>query len=148
MNRRSEPVVLAIVAVSTPTALAAEALVRRLLLPPELEEMREWLHPKVAPVGWALVGVAALAVVLAFALHRRLFAAALASKPATLAEAERAGRARMETMLLTTSVAQVPALLGTVAFTFGADPLATWLTIGIGTLGVVAQWPALRRLGR
>jgi hypothetical protein len=147
VNRRSEPVVLAIVAVSTPTALAAEALVRRLLLPPELEEMREWLHPKVAPVGWALV---------AWRRWRsswpRAPSAALRGRareqPATLAEAERAGRARMETMLLTTSVAQVPALLGTVAFTFGADPLATWLTIGIGTLGVVAQWPALRRLGR
>jgi hypothetical protein len=147
VNRRSEQLIFAIIAVSTPAALGVEALVRRFLLPPVVEELREWLHPKVAPVGWALVGLAVVAIPLAFALHRRLFAFSLAHKPASMPEVERTDRSRLETLLLTTSIAQTPALLVTMAYTFGADPLSAQLTIALGTLGVLVQWPALRRLG-
>ncbi|MGC4122135.1 MAG: hypothetical protein QM765_47665 [Myxococcales bacterium] len=146
MNRRSQLLVLAAVAASTPATLGLESLLR-LLLPPELEEMRLWLNPKVAPVGWALVALAAASVLVAVFAQRPLLAWLLArERPASTPEAARTAQARLATLLLATSITQVPALLATVAFLFGADALSTYLTIGIGTVGVLAQWPALQRL--
>ena len=149
MTRRSHFLIFNVVAASTPAALLIEKLVRRFLLPPEMEDLREWLRPQLAPVAWALVVLAVAAVGLAFRLQGRIYSYALATKKAAAApEARRVEHARLETLLLATSVPQLPALLATIAFTFGADALPCLAAVAVGTLGVVAQWPALQRLGR
>lgn len=144
----NQKLLLAVIAVSTPAALGLEVLVRRLLLPPDVEEMRLWLNETVGPPSWALLGVALAAIAAALSLQPRLFAHSLAAKRVSMPEHERVERSRMQALLLSTSICQVPALLATVGFTFGADALAVGLTVGLGTLGVLLQWPASRRLGR
>lgn len=148
MTRRAQLALLAVIAVSTPAALGLEVLVRRHLLPPDAEEMRLWLNQTVGQPSWALLVLALAGVAAALGLQPRLYAHSLAGKPAAMPEAERVERSRMQTLLLATSICQVPALLATIGFTFGADVLAVGLTVGLGTVGVLLQWPVSRRLGQ
>lgn len=146
MSRRATALLLLTIAASTPAALWLEGLLRRWLLPPEFEELRDWLRPTLAPLAWGFVGLALLAVVAAFLAQAPLFRGALRRQPATATEGARAARARLETLLLVTSLAQVPALLATLNFAFGAPIAPTLVAIGVGTVGVLAQWVGVERL--
>lgn len=137
MSRRLQRLVLAFVALSTPAALGLESLMRAFLLPPAMEELRAWLRPQLAPVAWALVALAAGSIALAVFLQPRAYRGALRRQPAGLDPRSREAKARFDALLIVTSLPQIPALLATIAFTFGAEPLPTLLTIGLGTAGVL-----------
>lgn len=145
---------LALVAVSTPLALAFETLLRRLMFPPEIDEVRMWLRPMITPWVWSAPVLCAVAVPLGSWLQRWLVARDLAARPPEQRTPERRAAAELDAMLLSTSAPQLPAVLSTFAFMFGSHLLpvvvamvvatAGILVLGIATLRRVAQPPSGR----
>jgi len=138
---------LVLIAVSTPLALGVEWLVRRIFLPPQMDELRDWLRPQLAPFAWVLVGLALAATALGLASANRVYQTRLRRFGTRGDPSRRAQSARFETLLVVTSIPQVPALLATIGFTFGAPLAPTLATLAVGTLGVLVQWLRMRRLG-
>lgn len=129
--------VLALVAASTPLALGAETLVRRLFFPPAFQELRAWLGPSLSPWAWACAPLALLAGVAALLLQPRVRRRALAKLAP--GDPDAAGKAELETLMICTSVPQLPALLATVGFMLGADLRAVAAAIAAGVAGVLLQ---------
>jgi ABC-type sugar transport system permease subunit len=133
-------VVVLLIAVSVPIALAIETGFRQLvLLPmigPELHELREFYWPALTDelrraaltrTAWVLVGVTVLAGALGVALLRRA-----ARRERDLAELR-------DRLLLLTSIPQVPAILATLCFAFGSSLLPVLISMAISTAFVLAQ---------
>lgn len=141
-QRKRALVLLTVVA--TPLALGMETLVRTQVFPlflgGDFDEVRALLGPPLTPVAWALCGVALVANVAGYVLHARLVQRAVAKLPPARrdAPAERE-RAALGAFLLAASVPQVPCILSTLAFTFGASLAPVLLGVALGSLGVVAQ---------
>lgn len=123
--------------VAAPFALAFETLLRWILFPPEFEQIRELLRPGLAPFAWGLCVLAALMMIVGFwvqaAVTRKRFEKL---KPDT---AEQRHRIAFGVFLLTTAVPQIPAILSTFTFTFGAPIWPVIASIGVCSVGVVGQ---------
>jgi hypothetical protein len=141
--------VLAIVAISTPLALAIETGVRMLVFPPELDEVRAWLQPTITPWVWWMVPLVALATVVGFYVQSRLIARSLRRLPPERRDEAAFASARFDALMLSTSAPQLPALLATMGLTMGAELLPVAVTMASGTLGVIVQgvWGMRRRPG-
>lgn len=111
--------VVAATATATPIALGFETTVRLALLPADFWLVRSFLRPTLTPIAWAL-----LALTVTCSLGASLTAAWVRRRaldrcePATPASAY---RARLNAFVLSSSVAQAPAVLATFCFTFGAE---------------------------
>jgi hypothetical protein len=141
-KRKRALVVLTVVA--TPLALGMETLVRTqvfpLLMGGDFEEVRTVLGPLLTPVAWGLCGVAILANLAGFALYARLVARSIAKLPeARRADPAERERAALGAFLLAASVPQVPCILSTLTFTFGAPLAPVLVGVTLGSLGVFAQ---------
>lgn len=130
---------LAIIGLSTPFALVVETGVRRLMMPPEFEEVRAWLRPDITPWAWLAVPLALVGTAMGFALQRWLARREL-KKPLRpgVDPATARRKAEFEALMLSTSAPQIPALLATFAFMFGSELLPVLVSIGVATLGVVS----------
>jgi len=141
-KRKRALVVLTVVA--TPLALGMETLVRTqvfpLLMGGDFEEVRAVLGPLLTPVAWGLCGVAILANIAGFALYARLVARSIARlPPERRALGPERERAALGAFLLAASVPQVPCILSTLTFTFGAPLAPVLVGVTLGSLGVFAQ---------
>lgn len=125
--------------VAAPIALGFETLLRTLLFPADFELVRELLSPVMTACAWALVGVTAVAGVIGIALQQRLADRAVQKLPEAHRSPERVVKARLGVFMLAASVPQIPAVLATFAFTFGAELAPVLTTIGVVTIAVVAQ---------
>lgn len=132
-------------AVAAPVALAFETLLRRLLFPPEFERVREALRPVLTPVAWLLCLICAVAGVAATALQRRLVARGIDRLPSDRRSPEQIDRARIGAFMLAASVPQVPAVLATFGFMFGAALTPVVVAIAIATVAVLVQAVHTRR---
>lgn len=143
-GKRGALVLLTVIA--APVALAFETLLRKLLFPPEFEEVRALLEPSLTPVGWGLVGVAALLAGGGVPLKRRLGARALARLPeARRRDPAQVAKAELGAFMLAATVPQIPAIASTMTFMFGASLVPVLVAVGVSTVGVVLQ--ALARSG-
>lgn len=138
---RSKTALIAMTAIAAPAALGLETLLRALIFPPELEELRTVLEPVLTPIAWTLVAIAAVAGVAGAVLQRHLTAravarAAVVGSPATIEVRERAS---VGAFLLAASVPQIPAVLVTLAFTFGAALAPVVAAVAVSTLAVCVQ---------
>jgi hypothetical protein len=144
--------VVVLVAVSAPLALGFETLIRVYLFMPmlgaDLAEVRAFFWPELTPavriaaatrIAWGLVGASLLAGLLGLGLLRRAAQrATLATSPAETARAKVRDR-----MLLLSSVPQIPAILATLCFSFGAELspvlgsmlVSSAFVLGMGQLG-------------
>lgn len=130
--------------IAAPVALGFETLLRKLLFPllmdDDFDVVRTFLRPALTPFAWLLCGIALLAMLAGFALHARLVARAIGRLPPQRRELPRErARAELGAFLLSASVPQLPCVLSTVMFTFGAEFLPVLLTVTIGSLGVLGQ---------
>lgn len=140
---------LAVVVVSTPLALAFETLLRQLLFPPEMDEVRAWLRPSLTPWTWLAPPASAAASVLGVKLYRILLRRGTAKLDPGKTDPDAIDKVRLDALLLATSAPQVPALLATVAFMFGAELTPVLVAMAVATLGVASVgWFALRDYGR
>lgn len=129
---------LAVIGLSTPLTLVVETVIRRLVMPPDFEEIRAWLRPQVTPWVWGAV-LPATVLMTAFGiwLQRWLFRRELHRLCARLPADQAHAKAQFEALMLSTSAPQLPAVAGTVCFMLGADLLPVLATIGAATAGVL-----------
>lgn len=137
--------VLAIVACSTPLALVVETGLRRVMFPPEFDDVRMWLRPSITPWVWLAPVACVVAVPLGAKLQRWLVARELAR----LAPERRTQAARIEAefdaLLLSTSAPQLPAVIATFAFMFGSALLPVVVAMLVATVGVLGLGLAVAR---
>ncbi|MCC6873263.1 MAG: hypothetical protein IT378_03055 [Sandaracinaceae bacterium] len=123
---------------AAPVALAFETSLRSFLFPPEFEWFRQELEPFLTPLAWLLGLAAALASLLGAGLQRRIARRKLDRLPENAPPDTRL-REVQAVFLLTASVPQVPAILSTFAYMFGASLVPVLVGIAICTLGVGLQ---------
>jgi hypothetical protein len=123
---------------AAPVALGLETALRLWLFPDDFELVRELLRPMLTPVAWVFGALAALAGLGGLALQRRLSAKRLAKFPPGAPLAARHG-AVTGVFLLTSSVPQIPAVLATLTYMFGASLVPVLVGVGLCTAGVVGQ---------
>jgi hypothetical protein len=136
--KKESPALLMLTIVAAPIALGFETLLRWFLFPPEFEEIRMFLRPTLAPYAWGIAVLTALFVALGFLLQGKLTRARIARHSQ---KEERRVRYRIATavFLLTSNVPQIPAIIATFTFMFGAPIWATLASIAACTVGVVGQ---------
>jgi len=125
--------------VAGPVALGVETLLRKSLFPPDFEELRSLLGPKVTPIAWALCGVAVVTIALGVALHDRIVAQQLRRTPPGIDPEVARARASLGAFLLAATIPQLPAIFATFTFMVGAPLLPVLVCIGISTIGVFIQ---------
>jgi membrane protein YqaA with SNARE-associated domain len=146
MSRKpASPAILWLTILAAPVALGFETLLRSLLFPPDFEVMRAFLEPALTPLAWVLGGAAGLAALAGLALQRRLAERRLARLPEHASEPVRQ-RELLGVFLLTASVPQIPAVLSTFAFMFGASLWPVLVGIALCSVGVVGQAMRVRSL--
>jgi hypothetical protein len=125
-----------VVVVSVPLALGVEALLRRLILPPDFETLRGLWGASLTPWVWGLVPVAVVVDVSAFRLHRHLRARAARTEPAL--GADQLAWKRFEALMIAASVAQTPALVAIFGTMLGASLPSVVGVVAVSTAGVLA----------
>ena len=136
-TRVSRPVALLLVGTAVPVAYALETGLRVLLLPPDVEALRQELRPILTGFAWWLFGLAFPMALLGLWVKRRLFRRALVRLPEPTPALRE--RAEMEAFLLASSVPQIPALFCTVTSLAGASPEPVLATMAVATAGVLTQ---------
>ena len=123
---------------AAPGALGFETLLRALLFDDDFELLRQFLSPVLTPVAWVLGLVAAAGSLAGLALQRSIAHKRLARLPEG-ASFEVRYQQVLAVFLLTTAAPQIPAILATFAFMFGASLAPVLVGVGICSLGVIAQ---------
>ena len=141
---RGKSTLIAMTAIAAPVALAFETLLRYLLFPAELEILRNELRPVLTVVAWILCVVCAIAGTLGILLQDRLAARAVERLPGRAKMPAEVERARVGAFLLAASVPQVPAILATFSFMFGASFLPVAVAIVVVTSAVLVQAARVR----
>lgn len=137
MSRRVAWVLLGFIALSTPLALAVETGLRKIMFPPEFEEVRDFLRPTLTGPVWFLLPIVALCTLAAARWMGRRIEKRMAARPAEeQTEAFRTKEA-FDAMMLFTSLPQVPAIFGTFMFMFGAALTPVVVVMAAATLGVL-----------
>lgn len=138
MAKRPGRAVLWLTLLAAPVALVVETGLRKLIFPAEFEMVRELLNPILTPVAWALGAIAAAAAFGGLLLQRRMTDRRLVKLPATAGSNERY-QVVFAVFLLTASVPQVPALIATFTYMFGASIVPVLVGVGVCSVGVVSQ---------
>lgn len=125
--------------VAAPAALALETLLRKVLFPPEFEEIRELLHPILTPLVWVAVVLTAVLGVAGLVFQRRLVVRAVGRIPLADRTPERVRSAEVGAFLLAASVPQVPAILATFGFMWGSSLTPTVTAIAVATVAIALQ---------
>ncbi len=129
--------VVAIVAISTPLAVVLESFLRQWMFPPEFEEVRAWLEPRVTPWMWITPALSALGTPLGLRLHHWLVRRTLARIPMERRTAVAEANAVTDALLLSTSVPQVPAVIATLGALIGSALPPVIAATGVATIGVL-----------
>lgn len=135
---------LAIIALSTPLALAVETGLRLLIFPPEFAEVRIFLRPYITPWMWLMTPAALVMTGVGFPLHRLLVRKNLSRFKPEKRTAKRIEDANFDSLMLSTSAPQVPALVSTFGFMLGSELLPVLLAIVAATMGVLSLGLVLR----
>lgn len=128
---------LALVAISTPLALALETGLRQIMFPPEFDEVRMWLRPSITPWVWIAPVLCALAVPVGLRIQRWLVTRDLARLPTEERTEARRVSAEFDALLLSTSAPQLPAVISTFAFMVGSHLLPVLVAMAVSTAGVL-----------
>jgi hypothetical protein len=142
VNRGGTIALVALTVLAAPVALVFESVLRRLLMPPDFETVRSFLSPWMTMIAWILVGISAVAGVTGVVVQRAIVARRLAKLGAAVTP-EATERVRNQVFLVTASIPQLPTILSTFAFMFGASWVPTWVGVAICTVSVLAQGFAL-----
>lgn len=142
MPRRSQTLLLVLaVALAAPVALAFETGLRTLLFPliaPDFELARSFLEPVMTPIAWLLTAASTFAGLLGIALQGPL----VRRRVAKLGEGATAARIegiRGQVFFVTSTLPQLPTIVATFAFMFGASLVPTLASVAVCTLSVLVQ---------
>lgn len=123
--------VLALMALTPPAALAVEAALRRALFPADFEALRSYLGPSVTPVAWALAAAVPVLAVAGRWAQRRVSAWWRVRHPHD-------PNASLAGLYLGASLPQLGALAATGLYTLGASLVPVGLATGLATVAVLA----------
>lgn len=147
VSPRSRLVLVTLVVTAVPVAWGVETGLRAAFFPPDFEELRGMLRPALTVVARGLV-LATLVfpwvshVLMRWLVHRRL--RVLPSRRPDL----RVG-VRLMAFLAASSLVQIPGVLATFAFMFGAELRPVVGAVALSTMGLaVLGWMTLRDCGR
>lgn len=144
-QKRPSKSVLWLTILAAPVALVVETVLRKLIFPADFELVREFLEPMLTPVAWVLGAVAGVAGFVGLGLQRRMADKRLAKLPPAAGVNDRY-QAVFAVFLLTTSVPQIPAILATFAYMFGASIVPVIVGVAVCSVGVVSQALRVPRL--
>lgn len=136
MGRGTRIGVVLLVAISAPLAFASESLIRRLLLPPEFDDVREFFGPGATTFAWGCVALCVLAALCGVWVQRRWVRERTRR---AREEGTDVGKAAMDRTFLSMSIPQVPAILSTVAFMSGSELMPVVVAMAVSSTGVIAQ---------
>ena len=128
--------ILALVAASTPLALVVETAIRTQMMPPDFDKVRAWLSPMLTPWAWAMVPAGVVATVIGWGVRKWLVRRGLRKAKPDADPDKLRDRLALESMILASSAAQVPALGATLLFMAGAELLPVAVAMAVSTLGV------------
>jgi hypothetical protein len=138
-SERGGTALILMTVVAAPIALVFETILRKLLFPPEFDELRDLLSPDLTPVAWGLVGLTGLFGLAGIAFQSRFAARAVGKVPQEHRTKARVQKAELGAFMLAASVPQIPAILATFAFMWGASLTPVLIAIGVATLAIVVQ---------
>jgi len=138
-EKRPSTLLLWLTIVAAPGALALETGLRLLLFPAEFPLVRAFLRPTLTPIAWGIAIVAGLGAIAGVVLQGRLVAKQLGKLPDSANTLQRRYQVAFGVFLLTTAVPQIPSIFATFCFTFGASIVPVAASIGLTSLGVIAQ---------
>jgi hypothetical protein len=136
--RRQTWLMLALIALSMPMALVAETYLRRLMFPPEFEEVRVFLRPSLELPVWSLLSLVVLTTWLGIRGQHRRVERRMAARPPQEQTQYFRDKDTFDSLVLFTSLPQIPAILATFGFMFGASLAPVLVNMAASTLGVVA----------
>ncbi len=137
---RSRALVLVAIAVAGPIALGFDLIARRFVLANQPEDVRLWMAEQITHYAWFLLPGPVLGGLLGFALYRSMVRKAevrIATLDLVRQGAERE-KAELPAMLIGTTMAQVPALLGDLSVMLGARLTPALCTTAISVTMVLA----------
>lgn len=144
--RQQTWLMLGLVATSTPLALFVETGLRRIMFPPEFDEVRAFLQPALTLPTWTLLGLVALMTLLGMRGQSRRVERRMAARPPEQRTPQAREKEHLDSLVLFTSLPQVPAILATFCYMFGAPLLPVVANLVAATLGVMLVGAvALRR---
>lgn len=123
--------VLAMMALTPPAALALETALRWALFPPDFEQLRVYLGPSLTPVAWGLAAAVPVLAVVGRWAQRRVAAWWRVRHPHD-------PNAALAGLYLGASLPQLGALAATGLYTFGAALAPVALSAGLATVAVLA----------
>jgi hypothetical protein len=120
-EERGRAALVVLTVVAAPLALAFETALRHLLLPADFELIRAWLRPTLTPIAWALVAACVILGALGLRLQARMVRKAARRRTEPGAPPDLVARARIGGFMLGASIPQIPAIVATFTFMFGAS---------------------------
>ncbi len=134
--RRMTWVVLVLVTLSTPLALAVETFLRKLMFPPEFEEVRMYLRPALEFPVWSLLSLVLLTTVAGIRGQQRRVDKRMAARPEEEQTQHYRDKEIFDSLVLFTSLPQIPAILATFCFMLGASIVPVAVNMAAATVGV------------
>ncbi len=135
--RRQTWMILILVALSTPLALVAETGLRKIMFPPEFEEVRAFLRPALELPVWSLLGLVVLTTMVGMRWQKSRVETRMATRPREEQTQHYRDKETFDSLVLFTSVPQVPAIIATFGFMFGAPITPVVVNMAAATVGVV-----------
>ncbi len=135
--RRQTWIILILVALSTPLALVVETGLRKIMFPPEFEEVRAFLRPSLELPVWSLLGLVVLTTMVGMRWQHSRVERRMAKRPAEEQTQHFRDKEVFDSLVLFTSVPQIPAIMATFGFMFGAPLVPVVVNMAAATLGVL-----------
>jgi len=142
--RRSTWVILVLITLSTPLALVVETVLRRIMFPPEFEEVRAFLRPSLELPTWSLLSLVVLMTFLGLRAQQRRITRRMAARPPEEQTQHYRDKETLDSLVLFTSLPQIPAILAAFCFMFGASLVPVLANMALATAGVI--WVGLSGL--
>lgn len=145
-DKRPATTLLWLTIVAAPAALAIETGLRLLLFPPEFELIRELLNPYLTIVAWLVALIAGVGAWVGLIVQRRVVHKRIAKLPEEANTLERRHQVAIGVFLLSTAIPQIPSIVATFCFMFGASIVPVLVAIALTSIGVIGQALAVPKL--
>ena len=146
--RRTTWLMIGVITVSTPLALAAESFLRKLMFPPEFEEVRAYLRPALEWPTWSLLSLVLLTTYAGVRGMERRIERRMGKRPAQEQTQRHRDKETLDAIVMFSTLPQVPGILATLCFMVGAPLLPVAVNMLAATLAVLLLGLRGMRLGR
>jgi hypothetical protein len=136
-TRRTTWLLLGFITISTPLALAVETFLRSIMFPPEFEEVRMYLRPSLEVPVWSLLALVALTTYVGIRRMEGRIERRMAKRPESEQTQHYRDKDTLDAIVIFTSLPQVPAIMATFCFMFGARLTPVLVNMAVATLGVL-----------